>query len=617
MTKKLFVFGLTLLLATTAFALDDPKLRVFPQGDLLGFRGLDDTSSPPVVKDGRASDIQNIKLNIAYSATKRDGYSLVNANEILDIPDRDYAAVNGLYYTKLSTGTEYWTAVCDNRIYSDANTGEFTDITSADVLASGITVSPNNQYVFVTALDYIIGVNDVDPPFKSSGTATSLLELTGLTEAYDLTARCVVWWKNYLILGNLTIDDVRQPTRIRWSKIGTIDDWDDDDYIDIAALGGQEIEAMGVLYDNLYIFLTNSIYKVSYVGGNELYVISKVVDDVGCIAKNSVQPITLLNQQNGLIFLDKRGIVYFFNGTTTQEVSSLIRTTMDDLNDSRLPYAVSAVNGKDYYLGVSDGSSTTNDLILDYQYEIGEWTKHDNIDANCMAFGYDANDVGQIYTGNYYNFVYQLDDPDSINDVYGATGTFTEVGTKASATASGLTVYYDSNADFTVSGLMGARLTITSGTGINEETIIADNTTTGVLVTAAITSGINATYSIGAIDAYYTTKWYHMNEPARRKQFQDMYLWTKSGTSDDVSISYANDYSSDIGVDTVDIATSGSLWGTAIWGTSTWGGVTTLMKRVKIGDSGRYMKLRFREPDIDDDMELYSYLITYIGLDIY
>jgi len=601
-----------LLISSVALATDNPRLRVFPQSGLQNFRGLDDTSPPPIVEDGRASDIQNIKLDIGYSATKRYGYSLVDDNFVLDIPDSDFNAVTGVYYTKLSTGTEYWVTVSDDRFYSQSNT-------NAWALKPGpaITYAQNNQYQWVTALDYIIGTNFADPPIKyTGGTNYEDLDVSDLSSALT-DAKCVIWWKNYLIFGNTVEATSKHTTRIRWSNVGTIETFSDDDYVDIAALGGQEIEGLAVLYDSLYIFLTSSIYKVSLVGGEELINVSKVVDGIGCIAKNSIQNINLINAQEGLIFLDKNSKVYFFNGTSFQEISSLIRTTMDGLNDSRLPYAVSAINGKDYYLAVSNGSATKNDLLLDFQYEIGEWTKHTNIDANCMGFGYDTNSKGVIYFGNYYNFVYKLDDPNLVNDVAGETGTIDVVDTFTTLTASGLTIYYDNDASFTVSGLMGARLTITSGTALNEETVIVDNTTSGIVVSSAITSGVNATYSIGEIDALYTTKWYHMGEPSRRKQFQEMYFWAETGTSDDLSISYATDYSSTIGVSSSDISSSGSLWGTAIWGTSTWGGTETVMKRVKINNSGRYLKIRFREPDIDDEMQLWGYTIPYVPLDVY
>jgi hypothetical protein len=611
--SKILIQLLVLICTTTCMASDNPRLRVYPESGTITFKGLDDTSSPPVVVDGRASDIQNIKLDIDFSATKRYGYSLVDDNKVLDIPDVAFTAVQGIYYAKLSSAKEYWVTVTGGRFYYDDNSLAWTP--SAGY--GGLTSGQNYQFTWATALDNIIGTNDQDPPIKWTGPGVyTNLSFTGLT--YAITdAKCVVWFKNYLIFGNTIENAVERPTRFRWSNIGFIETWSDNDYIDIDALGGQEINGFGILYDALYVFLTDSIYKISYVGGDDIFNVSKVISGIGCIAKNSVQNVTLQNSQEGIIFLDKKGKVFIFNGTTAQELSPLIRTTMTGLNQSRLPYAVSATNGKDYYLGVSDGSATKNDLLLDFQVEIGEWSKHTNIDANCMAYGYDTNSDGRIYFGNYYNFIYKLDDSNTVNDVYGVTGTLDVVNTFTTLTASGLTIYYDNDASFTTSGLMGARLTIKSGTGINEETIIADNTTTGIVVTSAITSGINATYSIGEIDAIYTTKWYHMSEPARRKQFSEMYFWAESGTSDDLSVAYATDYSSVVGISAVDIAGSGSLWGTAIWGTSTWGGTETVMKRVKLNNSGRYMKMRFREPDIDDEMKLYGYTIIFEAGDIY
>ncbi len=608
--KKLFLIPL-LLITTLCFGADNPRLRVYPQSGTLTFKGLDDTSSPPVVLDERASDIQNIKLDIDFSATKRYGYSLVDDNNILDIQDVDFAAVQGIYYAKLSTGTEYWVTIVGGRFYYDNNSLSWT------FGGQGLTTGKDYQYTWAIALDNIIGTNDQDPPIKWAGTGNySNLSFSGLT--YPVTdAKCVVWFKNYLIFGNTIENAVERPTRFRWGNIGFIETWSDNDYIDIDALGGQEINGFGILYDALYVFLTDSIYKISYVGGDDIFNVSKVISGIGCIAKNSIQNVTLQNSQEGIIFLDKKGRVYIFNGTSAQEISPLIRATMSGLNQSRLPYAVSVSNGKDYYLGVSNGSATKNDLLLDFQVEIGEWTKHTNIDTNCMAYGYDSNSDGRIYFGNYYNFVYKLDDSNSVNDVYGATGTIDSVGTFTTTTGSGLTVYYDNDASFTTSGLMGARLTITSGTALNEETIIADNTTTGIVVTSAITSGILATYSIGEIDALYTTKWYHMGEPARRKQFSETYLWAESTSSGELVVAQATDYSSTIGISTADIANAGSLWGTAIWGVSTWSGTETVMKRVKLNNSGRYMKLRFRAPSVNSSMNLLGYTIIYEAGDVF
>ena len=108
------------------------------------------------------------------------------------------------------------------------------------------------------------------PAVAAAATSAAKVATTAVTKA-----KCVAWFRNFLIWGN-TYEGAEKPTRIRWSNIGTTETYSDADYIDIAELGGQEIEAFGVLYDNLYIFLTNSIWKLSFVGGDEIFVVSRL-----------------------------------------------------------------------------------------------------------------------------------------------------------------------------------------------------------------------------------------------------------------------------------------------------------------------------------------------------
>jgi len=573
------------------------------------FKGLDDKSSPTAVQDGRAVDLQNVKLHATSALSKRNGYALIY--QTLDIPDRDPAAVTGLYYTKLSTGTAYRIAISDKRFYYDAS-GTWTWV--GYHLSSG----NNYQFVFETALDEIFLTNDQDLPLVYTPTVDlGPVDFSDLTTAIT-KAKCVAWFKNYLIWGN-TYEGAEKPTRVRWSNVGTTETYTDADYIDIAELGGQEIEAFGILYDNLYIFLTDSIYKLSLVGGDEVFVLSKVVDGIGCIAKNSVQSITLQNSQTGFMFLDDDSKVYFFNGITAQYISFLIEGTMDGLNAERLAYAVSADSGTDYYLCVSDGASTTNNLLLDFEYEIGEWTKHTQIDANAMAKIVDSDSVDRVWFGNYDNYVYELDDTSLDSDIYGTSGTVDAVNGFTRLTVSGTQVLYDSSQTWTESGLIGAIIRIIDGTALGEEKIIIYNTTSGMVVDSAFSTTPDTTsaYSVGDIDAYYTTKWYDLGNAPKRKQFQELFLWAEEQGSGSMDISWAKDFAGTLDTDTVSMAGSGSLWGTAIWGTDTWGGQDALFSRTKLDTTARYFRLKFMEDDIDETFKLYGYSFIFEPRDIW
>ena len=441
--KKTLIFLSIYFLATNIYA----DSKEFPVEGTIPYLGLDDTSDPLQVKDGRAADIQNITLNLDGTADKRYGNSL--KNETLDTNDLSdsFEPVTGLYELRLSSGTNYLIATCANKIFYD-NSGIWADITGG--LTALITEGQNNQFTWTTALDNAIGTNEVDAPIRWTGTGNATtVSWTGLTNPIQ-KAKCIVWWKNYLIFGNTTENGTAYTTRIRWSNVGTIGTWTNADYVDIATQGGQQIEGFGILYDNLIIFLTNSIYKVSLVGGSELILVTKISEGVGCIAKNSIQNVWVNNTET-LIFLSKDGTINQFDGTNIKEISLLIHVTLDNFKTSRLQYATSGnlPRTSHYFLSLTNtNAGTTNNLLLDFFYDTGEWSKHTGIEANAMCIADDADGLPQIYFGNYKSFVYQLNDENKLDDVFGFSGVFDSKDITDTATASGRTILYDTSFAF-------------------------------------------------------------------------------------------------------------------------------------------------------------------------
>ena len=608
MIRKLFLtLFLGLSLICNSFAQE--KARTYPEQNIAPFLGLDDTSAPTQVKDFRASDILNITLNITGQASKRNGYAwltLLDTNATTD----NFEAVTSGYELYKSDGTRTILSTCGDKLFKVTVAGVKTNITSGVTITEG----QNYQFSWITALDYAIGTNFQDAPIKTDGTTTSALSFTGLSDAIT-KAKCIIWWKNYLIFGNTVENSVNRTTRIRWSNVGTIQTWSDDDFQDIATLGGQQIEAMATLYDDLYIFLTDSIYKVSLVGGDDLINVTKVSEGIGCIAKNSVKTIGIGNSE-GIVFLSRDKTINYLDGVKVTEISTLISGEMDDLSAVRLPYAVAVddrVNAH-YYLAVTTGSVSTNNLLLDYHYGIGEWSKHTQIDANAIWIANDANTNPRVYFGNYNSFLYVGFDPDKYSDVAGEVGVFDSRDVIDTQTASGLTVLYDTSANFT--DVTGAIVRITSGTGVGEESVIAATTASGIVVVTNITSGATV-YSIGDIDAYYTTKWYDTGSAPRIKNFMELFVWSSTDTSATMQAYYATDFVNTI--NSIDLVsnTSGSLWGTAIWGTDTWAGTSTSLTRLPLNVSGRFLKVKFSEPTIDEPMDLTGYSIISEPGDIF
>jgi hypothetical protein len=124
-------------------------------------------------------------------------------------------------------------------------------------------------------------------------------------------------------------------------------------------------------------------------------------------------------------------------------------------------------------------------------------------------------------------------------------------------------------------------------------------------------------YSIGAIDAYYTTKWYDMGSAPTRKNFGEMFVWSTTATTSTMQAYYATDFVNTI--ESIDLVstTSGTLWGTGIWGTDTWAGTSTSLLRVPLNVSGRFLKIKFSEPTIDEPMDLFGYSFIFWNLDVF
>ncbi|HDY89693.1 MAG TPA: hypothetical protein ENH82_16465, partial [bacterium] len=276
--KKLLLTIALIFTCSFSYA-EDPS--TFPEQGQMIFRGLDTKSSPTQIQDGRAQDLLNVQFTVTSAVKKRNGYSFVGiptatSEDILDIPDEGFPPVTGIYYNKFSNGTERIFATASTRLYHRLS-GVWTRITGVT-----ITKGKNNQFVIVTALDSTIWTNDVNAVFKVNTTPTAgTLDLSDLGSDAPTKVKTMAWFQNHLILANTKENNVEKPTRLRWSNIGTIETYTEVDRNDISELGGQEINALVELYDDLFIFLTDSVWKMSFVGGDEQFKFTKVLDNIG------------------------------------------------------------------------------------------------------------------------------------------------------------------------------------------------------------------------------------------------------------------------------------------------------------------------------------------------
>ncbi len=602
-------FIIFLILCGNLFANDNPKLIGYPPQRIMGFRGLETRASTPTIEDSRATDLLNVKLSQGLNLKKRYGYSPINIS--LDDPDNDSPAITGLFQADYSTVSRTY-AFLDNRVKYD-NSGTWTRVSGFPTLTS----SQDNQFMCVMALDNAICTNESDPPIKITSTpALSALTFTGLT--YPITkSKAIIFFRNYLIFGGVTENSVSYTTRFRWSNVGTVSTWSDTDYTDISSLAGDEIIAFKELYGDLYIFMRKSIWKASLVGGNDVFVFNKVIDGIGAISKESVQSIILPDDRMAIIFLSEDKRVLLFNGIVVTDVGFRIQPTLDNLNSARLKYSVGLFDQFSYYLSVSDGGQSVNDLLFDLNIQTMEWTKHDNINANALARVKETSSSIKTYFGNYESFVHWLDNPNQLNDVDGAVGIIDSIGTLSTNTITGAQVLIDTG--LTVGSYTGATIRITSGTGAGEEQVILSGLTTGVIVATAFTTTLDSTsnYSIGDINSYYKTKWYDFADAPRYKAFRGMLFWGKEQSNSSIDTSYAEDFGSDINSETKSLSPSSStIWDSAIWDTSIWGTTGDKLYTVQHTGNGRNIRITFSQNSVDKTFEIYGFHLLADRLDV-
>lgn len=603
--KQLFLNSLTIL---ASFFLMGADLVSFPPEKIMGFRGLDTRSSSPMINDSRAADLQNVKLSAAQDLRKR--YGLDTVNNTLDDFSFDSPAVTGITDTIYSNSASWTLVFVGNKLKYD-NTGTWTDVPGGLTITSG----QNNQWMCRMALDNAICTNDVDAPIRIDDDPHKWpLSFTGLSSAVT-KAKTLIWFRNYLIFGNTYEGSVERPTRFRWSNVGTIETYSDDDFVDISTFGGDEIIGFAEIYGDLYIFLTKSIWKASLVGGDEVFVFAKVVDGIGAIARDSIQLVQLNENRSAVIFLDDRKKILMFDGATVIDIGNIIQPTLDTLNESRLQYAVGTFDGQDYYLSATSSGLSENDLLLDFQTEIFEWTKHTDIYANALAQVKETDLKIKTYVGNYDALVYWLDNPDNYNDVDGATGIVDSVGTITTSTQTGAQIIIDSS--LTVGTYTGALIKITSGTGSGQEAYVLTHTSTGVIVTAALSTTPDSTsvYSIGAIDASYTTKFYDLGDATREKTFLGMLFWAEEASNNEVDISYAEDFGSVLGSVNKDLSPSStSLWDVALWDQGTWGTTGDKIYTIKTSGFGNNIQYEFSNNEVDKSFHIYGFnVLATIG----
>jgi len=368
---------------------DDTKIFT-----LANFSGLNNSNDSTQIADNEAQDLSNVIFT--KDLAKRGGYTEVNSTAI--------SGSTGIY----GLGAYYQADGTRELLYASHTTiGKLTVGTGAT--ASLITSLTSNQRTrFETFQDLIIAVNGSDSPQKYNGTTGEDLGGSPPTTSY------IALHKNYMFLaGNSTYK-----SRLYYSNIDDCETWGANDFVDVNTDDGDKIIGLQVTLDSLVIFKEYNVYILygdtpTYTEGLTLWRIKKASTDTGAVSQGSINVFA-----KNLIYMSRnKGVQVFGGAATSGEVafdsitsamlSEKITPTIDGLNETRFSQAEAIGFDNKYILSLPNGSSTTNNLNLVYDYAKPGWSLW-NIPANCWCVfrtsGRDYLYFGSTTTGKIYRY---------------------------------------------------------------------------------------------------------------------------------------------------------------------------------------------------------------------
>jgi hypothetical protein len=195
--------------------------------------------------------------------------------------------------------------------------------------------------------------------------------------------------------------------------------------------------------DQLIIFNRNSIHTVNNTVNLVSSTVKQVTDEVGCIARGSIEQIG-----SEILFLSDNGVYgisfvdeYNLRGTALP-LSESINKTIQRINKAHADKAVSAYFDNRYYLAVALDDSTENNAVIIYNFLNKQWESIDTYGNGTTTFDIlDLIVAGKgtnraVYAINKQGGIHQLDVNESgqdaiISTLGQETATAIEVAAKA------------------------------------------------------------------------------------------------------------------------------------------------------------------------------------------
>ncbi len=120
----------------------------------------------------------------------------------------------------------------------------------------------------------------------------------------------------------------------------------------------------------------------------------------------------------------------------------------------------------------------------------------------------------------------------------------------------------------------------------------------------------------GAIDAFYTTKWYRFPEIIQSdKVLRLIRVFVEDSGNWNLTVEAKQDFAVSTFSDILNLDSGGAKWGAGIWGTSVWGGTSVIVGRFNVGLRKNFFQLTFSNPNADEPFKILGFELFVESLD--
>lgn len=352
-------------------------------------RQIDDS----LIKTNEAKDAQNCKTDkgILSNADGFIPYSNAKLNESIDSLITFYK--NNIGQLMVASGGKIYKL--DNNSFAE--------------ISSGFTSNVFDYINFKVENDMLILGNGVDNTKVYDGSSFRDLKHDGKASADSSTNKAPKVSMIELHVERVWgAGDAENPDRVYFST-ANVNGFDPDDwtipisegeanqhggFIDIPTFDGGKIIGLKVVFNDVLIFKTKSVFKIfgTYPGN---YQNVQVYSSKGAIADK-----TIVTSNSGAYFLSTEGI-YMYDGTNTKLVSSRIQDIFENINKNVIGGAVAYFYKGKYILSLAEGNSAVNNLIVEYDTINNSFMVFRGIEVSSFVEFNDkllfTNSTGQIF----------------------------------------------------------------------------------------------------------------------------------------------------------------------------------------------------------------------------